>query len=312
MWITSGSVTNVSGSMNVIGETIMSSSTTFPLYVSGTMRTQRLHFDGNPFNADVSSNLAALRIAGNNTVFNMSMYDLADITTSSYVTQTVDTGSALVSTELQSNNRGQSYKLTLNNQSGTGSLSTNANVIITGSLGVSSLSTSTGSFVVTTDSTGTLTKAPFSQVAAVLFSQGQFAQTGTLTAASGVSGSISYNISGSVNGITLVSGSRLTIPTAGVYNIQFSAQWNADSGTDTGWAWFKKNGTNIANSNSKVQLPNNTSNIMTVNILETAAVGDYYEVAWQNNGGHARLLGEAASGNLPAIPSVITTITQVR
>jgi hypothetical protein len=51
---------------------------------------------------------------------------------------------------------------------------------------------------------------------------------------------------------------------------------------------------------------------MTVNILETAAVGDYYEVAWQNNAGHARLLGEAASGNLPAIPSVITTINQIR
>lgn len=311
MWITSGSVTNVSGSMNVIGQTIMSSSTTFPLYVSGTMQTQRLHFDGNPFNNSVSSNLAALRIASNNTVFNISMYDNADISTSSYVTQTVDTGSALVQTRLEANNRGQSYNLTLNNQSGTGSLSTNANVIITGSLGVSSLSTSTGSFVVTTDSTGTLTKAPFSQVASLLFNEGQFAQTGTLTAASGVSGSISYDISGSVNGITLVSGSRLTIPTAGVYNIQFSAQWDAASGADTGWAWFKKNGTNIANSNSKVQLPNNTSNIMTVNILETAAVGDYYEVAWQNNGGHARLLGEAATGNLPAIPSVITTITQV-
>jgi len=183
---------------------------------------------------------------------------------------------------------------------------------VTGSLTVSSLSTSTGSFVVTTDSTGTLTKAAFSDVAAVLFSQGQFAQTGTLTAASGVSGSISYDISGSVNGITLVSGSRLTIPTAGVYNIQFSAQWDCASGADTGWAWFKKNGTNIANSNTKVTMPNNTSQVMTVNILETASVGDYYEVAWQNNAGHARLLGEAATGNLPAIPSVITTITQVR
>jgi len=183
---------------------------------------------------------------------------------------------------------------------------------VTGSLRVSNLPTSTGSFVVTTNNNGTLTKAPFSEVAAVLFSQGQFAQTGTLTAASGVSGSVSYDVSGSVNGITLVSGSRLTIPTDGVYNIQFSAQWDCASGADTGWAWFKKNGSNISNSNTKVVMPNNTSQVMTVNILETAVVGDYYEVAWQNNGGHARLLGEAASGNLPAIPSVITTITQVR
>jgi hypothetical protein len=318
LYVTSGSLVGVSGSFLVSGSSAFSGDTQmfgnsgFPLTVNGTMNTKRIHFSSNPFNNDPSSNLGAIRFEGTNQTFYSTNYDLAEITTQSMVYQTVVTGSGLVETGLRSNNRGSDYFLSLTNQSGTGSLITNANTIVTGSLSVSNLATSTGSFVVTTDNNGTLTKAPFSEVAAVLFSQGQFAQTATLTAASGVSGSVSYDISGSVNGITLVSGSRLTIPTDGVYNIQFSAQWDAASGADTGWAWFKKNGTNIANSNSKVQLPNNTSNIMTVNILETAAVGDYYEVAWQNNAGHARLLGEAATGNLPAIPSVITTVTQVR
>jgi hypothetical protein len=51
---------------------------------------------------------------------------------------------------------------------------------------------------------------------------------------------------------------------------------------------------------------------MTVNILETASANDYYELVWQNLNGDGVLLGEPASGNIPAIPSVITTITQVR
>jgi hypothetical protein len=277
------------------------------------MQTQRLHFDGNPFNTNPSSNLGAIRMSSDNQTFQYTNYDKAEITSQSFIDQIVNTGSLSTRTRFGATYAGTTTQIEAVNDNGTRRINLNSDATnITGSLTVSSLSTSTGSFVVTTDNNGTLTKAPFSQVAAVLFSQGQFAQTGTLTAASGVSGSVSYDISGSVNGITLVSGSRLTIPTAGVYNIQFSSQWDCASGADTGWAWFKKNGVNIANSNSKVQLPNNTSNIMTVNILETAAVGDYYEVAWQNNAGHARLLGEAASGNLPAIPSVITTITQVR
>jgi hypothetical protein len=51
---------------------------------------------------------------------------------------------------------------------------------------------------------------------------------------------------------------------------------------------------------------------MTVNILDTAVANDYYEIAWESVNGDAVLLHQAASGNRPAVPSVITTITQVR
>jgi hypothetical protein len=312
LWITSGSVTNVSGSMNVIGETIMSSSTTFPLYVSGTMRTQRLHFDGNPFNADVSSNLAALRIAGNNTVFNISMYDNADITTSSYVVQTVDTGSAYVATRLEANNRGQSYNLTLGNQSGTGSLSTNANVIITGSLGVSNLSDATGSYFVTTDNTGRLTRATPASALPTLFSVGTFYDTTTQSGSAAVSQSIRYNTTDISQGVTVASNSRLTIANAGTYNIQFSAQLLAPTGADNVWIWLKKNGTNVSDSAGKITLANNQALIATWNYVVTASPSDYFEIVWQNLNGDAIVLAETASGNVPGIPSIITTVTQVR
>jgi hypothetical protein len=51
---------------------------------------------------------------------------------------------------------------------------------------------------------------------------------------------------------------------------------------------------------------------MTVNILDTGVANDYYELAYQTTNGHATVLYEPAAGNIPAIPSVILTVTQIR
>jgi hypothetical protein len=51
---------------------------------------------------------------------------------------------------------------------------------------------------------------------------------------------------------------------------------------------------------------------MTVNIFDNATAGDYYEVVWQNNAGTGILVADAATGNIPAVPSVIVTINEIR
>ena len=51
---------------------------------------------------------------------------------------------------------------------------------------------------------------------------------------------------------------------------------------------------------------------MTVNFVNEVASGDYIEVAWQSTNGDAVILSEAASGNVPLIPAIILTTTQVR
>jgi hypothetical protein len=51
---------------------------------------------------------------------------------------------------------------------------------------------------------------------------------------------------------------------------------------------------------------------MTVEYIVQAAANDYYEIVFQNVNGHAQLFYEAASGNIPATPSIITTVKQVR
>jgi hypothetical protein len=119
--------TIVGNQINVTGNTLMSGNGEFPLTVYGTINSKRLHFNTNPFNSNPSSNLGAIRLDGLNQTFYSTNYDTAQITTQSQVFQTVITGSGLVQTGLQSNNMGSDYSLTLKNQSGTGSLITNAN-----------------------------------------------------------------------------------------------------------------------------------------------------------------------------------------
>jgi hypothetical protein len=59
-------------------------------------------------------------------------------------------------------------------------------------------------------------------------------------------------------------------------------------------------------------MQNNTADIMTVNIFDNATAGDYYEIVWQNNGGSGKLIADAATGNIPAVPSVIVTVNEIK
>jgi hypothetical protein len=86
----------------------------------------------------------------------------------------------------------------------------------------------------------------------------------------------------------------------------------ADTGADDVYIWLKKNGTNVSSSAGHVVLANNAELIASWNYVVDAAASDYFEIAWQSTNGDAVILAENASGNVPSIPSIITTVTQVR
>lgn len=198
-----------------------------------------------------------------------------------------------------------------------GSLNVSGSTKLSGSFYIQSSSANlpeaTGSGVLTYDqSNGQVKFSTFSSLVSSSLSCGEFWSTTTQSGSAGVSGSITFNNSGSVSGVSLSDNTKLTIVNPGTYNIQFSAQIESSAGADTQYIWFKKNGTTIADSATKVLLANNTAQVMTVNILDTAVSNDYYELAFENKNGHATILYEAASGSVPAIPSVIATVTQVK
>jgi len=123
------------------------------------------------------------------------------------------------------------------------------------------------------------------------------------------------------NGVTIVSDgsnlTRITIANTGVYNIQFSAQFDrTNSGTDSVDIWLRKNGVDVPGSGGKIVLAGGATAsqiIASWNYVLNTVGGDYYQLMWSTPDTHVRLLYEAAQTTPfahPIIPSVILTVTQ--
>jgi hypothetical protein len=144
------------------------------------------------------------------------------------------------------------------------------------------------------------------------FNVGAFQSNVSQSGSANVSQSMNFEVTDISEGVSIASNSQITLANSGTYNIQFSAQILADTGADDVYIWLKKNGTNVSASAGHVVLANNEELIASWNYVVSAAASDYFEIVWQNTNGDAILLAENASGNIPSIPSVILTVTQVR
>jgi len=126
---------------------------------------------------------------------------------------------------------------------------------------------------------------------------------------------MTYNTTAEGYGISVQSSSQITFQYAGTYSITFSTQLDkTDSGSDTVDIWVKKNGTNVADSNTRYTLlGNNAKQVAILNYIVTVNAGDYYQIAWSSPDTDVRLFTEASSTTptRPAIPSVILTILQI-
>jgi hypothetical protein len=122
------------------------------------------------------------------------------------------------------------------------------------------------------------------------------------------------------NGVTVASDSRLTVAVDGVWNLQFSLQIKnvSNDGQDFD-VWFRKNGTNIADSNSRFHVAARKSTgdashiIASLNFLVSMVAGDYIEVVGCVTSTDVSLEAFPAgtSPTRPAIPSAIATMTFV-
>lgn len=122
------------------------------------------------------------------------------------------------------------------------------------------------------------------------------------------------------NGVTLSNSSRLNVSQSGIYNIQFSVQFkNTTNDTQDVDVWFKKNGTNIDNSNSRFGLPARKSSgdpshlISAMNFFVSMETNDYIEIMWRPSdvGVSIEHFATSSTPTRPSIPSVIVTVTFV-
>ena len=119
------------------------------------------------------------------------------------------------------------------------------------------------------------------------------------------------------NGVSVVSNSRVTFANAGVYSLTFSIQFtNTSTANGSTQIWLRKNGTDVADTNSHYDVPDKqgsafSSEILTVNFVLQLAASDYIQVYWQTATTSVQLETIAASGTYPRTPSIILTATQV-
>ena len=181
-----------------------------------------------------------------------------------------------------------------------------SNTFVEGTLNVSGSSSFTGSITIQSGS-GDLFVYGNKQ-----FNVGAFQSNINQSGSANVSQSMAFEVTDISKGVSIASNSQITLANSGTYNIQFSAQILADTGADDVYIWLKKNGTNVTASAGHVVLANNEELIAAWNYVVEAVANDYFELVWQNTNGDALLLAENATGNIPSIPSIILTVTQVR
>ena len=153
------------------------------------------------------------------------------------------------------------------------------------------------------------------------FSYGSFYDTTDQTAASTTTAyAITLNTTDISQGVSIESSSQITFAYAGVYNIQFSIQLSNDTNASQDIdIWFRKNGADIANSNSRFGLaarkgPGDPYHIIgALNFIATVQADDYLQLMWRTSNVGARIEHYAAgtSPTRPAVPSVILTATRV-
>ncbi len=127
--------------------------------------------------------------------------------------------------------------------------------------------------------------------------------------------SASFNTTDFAYGVS-ISGSnqdKIKVANSGVYNIQFSAQFDkTNSANATVYVWLRKNGTDIPISNTGLTLGGgaNDSAVAAWNFFVSASANDYYQLMFAATDNNIRVLYTTPPLG-PAVPSLILTVNRV-
>jgi hypothetical protein len=149
------------------------------------------------------------------------------------------------------------------------------------------------------------------------FNYGQFSSTQTQSGSANTAYSMTFNTTDFSNGVSLISGSRITIANTGIYNIQFSSQLHTTVNQAVDFSiWFAMTGSNIANSNTDFTIEKISGGgfqVAALNFLTQIASGSYIELKYSKTTleGQLQAKGTQSTPSRPATPSAIVTVTQI-
>ena len=144
-------------------------------------------------------------------------------------------------------------------------------------------------------------------------------QAATTTATENILGLDTTDMS---NNVYLSNGDRINFRNTGKYAIQFSIQVvNSTNAVQSVDIWFKKNGSNIAKSNSKFGIKqrkgagNPSQLIAATMVFFDLTTGDYIQLAWRPTDigvSFEHFAAVSSSGTTPAIPETPTAFVTVQ
>lgn len=148
---------------------------------------------------------------------------------------------------------------------------------------------------------------PFLDLAGRAFAQPSSTadQTGNVSAATAVT----FNTDLTGTGISVVASTQITFTAAGTYMLAPSIQFvNSAAADHDVTVWFRKNGTNIANSATILTVPKAADGgaaVFSLSFFDTVTAGQYIEIMWLPENVSVTVEAIAAGAIAPAIPSII-------
>jgi hypothetical protein len=152
---------------------------------------------------------------------------------------------------------------------------------------------------------------------------GSFADTTTQTALANTATVMTLNTTDFASGVSIVTSggkaSRITAVTAGIYNFQWSGQFqNADNQLHDVSVWVRKNGTDVVGSTGLISVPNshggvNGHTIAGWNFFFSLAANDYIELWWSTDSTQVTIQAYpvGTSPTRPSTSSLVATMAFV-
>jgi len=119
------------------------------------------------------------------------------------------------------------------------------------------------------------------------------------------------------NGVSVASNSRITVVDSGIWNLQWSGQFeNTDSQDHDVRVWLKINGTVVTGSTGFFAVASKHGSVdghalVGWNYFLSLNANDYVELWWETDNTLVTIQAYAASGNYPSTASLIATMTFV-
>ena len=153
----------------------------------------------------------------------------------------------------------------------------------------------------------------------IQFPYGAFQSSVDQTAVVNTATVMTFNVTDYSNAVSVVSSSRMTVTTAGIYDLQWSGQFeNTDTQLHDASVWIRINGTDVVGSNSLTSVPNkhggiNGHTIAAWNYFIELQANQYVELWWSTDDVQVSLQAYAAGTGptRPTTASVIATLTFV-